>query len=61
MSYRTGFDEVDLAEINSIKTYKIPRLIGQKLRALEGHTTARNLYDVAFLAERYSGCTTRWK
>ena len=54
VSYRTGFDEVDLAEINGIKTYKIPRLIEQKLRALEGRTTARDLYDVAFLAERYS-------
>ena len=37
----------------SIKTYKIARLIEQKLRALEGRTTARDLYDVAFLAERY--------
>ena len=53
VSYRTGFEEVDLAEINGIKTYKIARLIEQKLRALEGRTTARDLYDVAFLTERY--------
>ena len=53
VSYRTGFEEVDLAEINGIKTYKIARLIEQKLRALEGRTSERDLYDVAFLAERY--------
>ena len=53
VSYRTGFDEIDLADIKGIKTYKIPRLIEQKLRALEGRTTARDLYDMAFLAERY--------
>ena len=27
VSYRTSFEEVDLAEINGIKTYKIARLI----------------------------------
>ena len=53
VSYRTGFDEADIALVDGIKTYRVGKLIDQKLSALEGRTAARDLYDVAFLAERY--------
>ena len=43
----------DLTIINGILTYKIPVLISQKLGALQGRTTARDLHDVIFLFENY--------
>lgn len=53
ISYRTGFNEADVLLIGGMKTYRVDRLVEQKLRALDGRTAARDLYDVAFLAERY--------
>jgi predicted nucleotidyltransferase component of viral defense system len=52
-SYRDGFIEDDIAVINGIKTYKINKLIEQKVSALENRTTARDLYDVTFLVSNY--------
>lgn len=54
VSYRQGFTDTDIVSIDGVKTYAVARLIEQKLNALEGRTTARDLYDVAFLAERYA-------
>jgi predicted nucleotidyltransferase component of viral defense system len=54
VSYRQGFLDTDIVSIDGIKTYAVARLIEQKLSALEGRTTARDLYDVAFLAQRYA-------
>lgn len=53
VSYRNGFDDADTAVISGVKTYRVACLIEQKLAALEGRTTARDLYDVAFLVGTY--------
>ena len=53
-SYRDGFTEDDTVIINGIKTYKINKLIDQKISALENRTTARDFYDVTFLLSKYS-------
>jgi len=42
-------DESQIIVRSGFRTYSITRLITQKLGALEGRTTARDLYDVAFL------------
>lgn len=52
-SYRDGFIEDDIVVINGIKTYKINKLVEQKVSALANRTTARDLYDVAFLVSNY--------
>jgi predicted nucleotidyltransferase component of viral defense system len=54
VSYRQGFMDSDIVSIDGIKTYAVARLVEQKLNALENRTTARDLYDVAFLAQRYA-------
>jgi len=43
----------DLIELNGILTYKIEKLIQQKLRALNGRTAARDLHDVIYLYDQY--------
>lgn len=43
----------DLIELNGILTYKIEKLIQQKLRALNGRTAARDLHDVIYLYEHF--------
>lgn len=53
-SYRDGFSNEDIVEINGIKTYKISKLIEQKVSALKNRTTARDLYDVNFLISKYA-------
>lgn len=53
-SYRDGFSDKDTVEINGIKTYKISKLIEQKISALKNRTTARDLYDVNFLISKYA-------
>jgi predicted nucleotidyltransferase component of viral defense system len=52
-SMRGTPDDKDLTRINGILTYKIPSLIKQKLSALQGRTTARDLHDVIYLYETY--------
>jgi predicted nucleotidyltransferase component of viral defense system len=54
VSYRQGFQDSDIVSIDGVKTYAVAKLIEQKLNALEGRTTARDLYDVAFLAQQYA-------
>lgn len=49
ISYRDGFAGNDTVIINGIKTYRINKLIDQKISALTNRTTARDLYDVALL------------
>lgn len=44
----------DVTEIAGVRTYRVSRLIEQKLNALENRTAARDLYDVHFLARRYA-------
>jgi predicted nucleotidyltransferase component of viral defense system len=52
-SLRGTPDDNDITELNGILTYKITVLIEQKLRALQGRTTARDFHDVAFLYEHF--------
>ena len=52
-SLRGTPNDADLAEIKGILTYKISVLIKQKLSALQGRTTARDLHDVICLYEKY--------
>ena len=53
ISFRGMPDDEDVVEINGILTYKIERLIRQKLGALYGRTAARDLHDVIYLYEKY--------
>ena len=52
-SFRGAPDDDDLIELNGILTYKIRKLIQQKLRALNGRTAARDLHDVIYLYENF--------
>lgn len=52
-SFRNQPDTDSVVVHEGIKTYKVSELIAQKLRALEGRTKARDLYDVAFLHRQY--------
>ncbi len=52
-SLRGTPDDSDLAVVNGIITYKVSVLIAQKLSALRGRTTARDLHDVIYLYENY--------
>ncbi|TQV75957.1 nucleotidyl transferase AbiEii/AbiGii toxin family protein [Exilibacterium tricleocarpae] len=54
-SLRGTPNDDDLIERNGILTYKISRLIKQKLSALKGRTAARDLHDVVYLYEHYLG------
>ena len=52
-SLRGTPNDDDLVELNGILTYKIEKLIQQKLRALNGRTAARDLHDVIYLYENF--------
>lgn len=52
-SLRGTPDDNDITELNGILTYKVAVLIEQKLRALQGRTTARDFHDVSFLYEHF--------
>ncbi|RKX38137.1 MAG: hypothetical protein DRP64_16175 [Verrucomicrobia bacterium] len=52
-SLRGTPDDNDIVEINGILTYKVSVLIEQKLRALQGRTTARDFHDVSFSYEHF--------
>lgn len=52
-SLRGTPDDHDITEINGILTYKIGKLIQQKLSALYGRTAARDLHDVVYLYENF--------
>ena len=52
-SLRGTPDDDDLVQLNGILTYKIEKLIQQKLRALNGRTAARDLHDVIYLYEHF--------
>ena len=52
-SLRSTPDDKDIIERNGILTYKVSVLIKQKLSALQGRTTARDLHDVVFLYEYF--------
>lgn len=52
-SFRGAPDDDDVTELNGILTYKIRKLIQQKLRALNGRTAARDLHDVIYLYENF--------
>lgn len=52
-SLRGTPDDHDLTELNGILTYKVNRLIQQKLSALNGRTAARDLHDVIYLYENF--------
>lgn len=49
-SFRHAPAAADVRLHDGIRVYALPRLIEQKLHALVQRTTARDLYDVAFLA-----------
>lgn len=52
-SLRSTPDDEDIIELKGILTYKVSVLIKQKLGALLGRTTARDLHDVVFLYEHF--------
>ena len=52
-SLRGTPNDDDIIEIDGILTYKISKLIQQKLGALNGRTAARDLHDVIYLYENY--------
>ena len=52
-SLRGTPNDNDLVEINGILTYRIGKLIQQKLSALTGRTSARDLHDVIYLYEHF--------
>jgi predicted nucleotidyltransferase component of viral defense system len=52
-SFRAKPTELDICMVDGIKTYKIEKLIEQKVNALANRTAARDLYDVAFLMRQY--------
>ena len=52
-SLRGTPNDDDLVQLNGILTYKIEKLIQQKLRALNGRTAARDLHDVIYLYENF--------
>ncbi len=52
-SLRGTPDDKDITELHGILTYKISVLIKQKLSALQGRTTARDLHDVIYLYRAY--------
>jgi predicted nucleotidyltransferase component of viral defense system len=52
-SLRGTPNDDDLVELNEILTYKIEKLIQQKLRALNGRTAARDLHDVIYLYDNF--------
>lgn len=52
-SFRSKPTELDICMVDGIKTYKIEKLIEQKVNALANRTAARDLYDVAFLMRQY--------
>ena len=45
--------DADLIEVNGILTYKVGKLIQQKLRALNSRTIARDLHDIIYLYEKF--------
>lgn len=53
ISYRDEIDPDTVAEREGIRTYAPERLIQQKANALQNRTTARDLYDIHFLATHY--------
>lgn len=53
VSFRVAPDKADVTIVRGIRTYRIEALIEQKLNAGQSRTAARDLYDLAFLAERY--------
>lgn len=53
VSCRDAVDETDVLERHGVRTYRAARLIAQKINALENRTTARDLYDVHFLATHF--------
>jgi predicted nucleotidyltransferase component of viral defense system len=52
-SLRSTPDDKDIIELNGILTYRVSVLVKQKLSALHGRTTARDLHDVVFLYEHF--------
>ena len=52
-SLRGTPNDADIVEIDGILTYRVPKLIQQKISALNGRTAARDLHDVIYLYEHY--------
>lgn len=53
-SFREIPDHYKYTFINGIQVYELPAIIDQKLKALIGRTTARDLYDINFLATEHA-------
>lgn len=55
VSYRQAdhLDEADITTIDGIRVYTPEKLAEQKIAALADRTAARDIFDVAFLLERY--------
>lgn len=52
-SYRDGFDPADTVLVDGVRTYRVSRLVGMKVSAFLDRTTARDLYDLRFLAKNF--------
>jgi len=52
-SHREKANPADITVIDGIKVYKLEILAHMKLQALQNRTTSRDLYDVAFIAQKY--------
>jgi predicted nucleotidyltransferase component of viral defense system len=44
----------DVIDVAGVRTYRVSRLIEQKINAFENRTAARDLFDVHFLARRHA-------
>lgn len=53
VSCRDAVNESDVVDRHGVRTYRAARLIAQKTLALENRTTARDLFDVHFLAMHF--------
>lgn len=51
--HKTPPDEDDIEFINGIRSYKVPVLFDQKMDAASSRIEARDVFDLAFVMERY--------
>lgn len=52
-SFRNKPDETQVESVNEIRTYKLGEIYDQKMKAAENRTASRDLFDIAFLVDKY--------
>lgn len=55
-SYRDKIKDSEIGSFNGINAYNVESMVKMKLSAIKNRTKARDLYDIIFLADRYSDC-----